>query len=95
MKNLVVSCFFLSFIASCASTGDVSQWQGASFGSVIEEYGTPNSYLKLSDGSKVVEYDNSASAHLSGNYCSLTFMLDRANKVLGAKANGNGINCVN
>lgn len=94
MKNIAVSGFFMIFVASCASNGDVSHWQGESLGSLIEEYGTPNSFLRLNDGNKVVEYDKYSSGQLAGNFCSLTFMVDRQNKILGAKAQGNGINCV-
>ncbi|MEW6991350.1 hypothetical protein AADZ91_11740 [Colwelliaceae bacterium 6441] len=94
MKNLVVSSFFMVFVASCASNGDVSHWQGQSLGTLIEEYGTPNTFLKLDDGNKIIEYDIAKTTQLAGNYCSLTFMLDRQNTILGAKALGNGNNCM-
>jgi len=82
------------FVASCASNGNVSQWQGESLGSLIAEYGTPNTFLKLADGNKVVEYDKYNSEHLAGNFCSLTFMVDRRNRISGAKMQGDGTNCV-
>jgi len=93
MKNMVLCCFFMLSIVSCASNGDVSHWQGESLGNLIAEYGPPDTFLKLSDGNKVIEYDKYSSQHLAGNFCSLTFMLDRHNKILGAKTQGNGTNC--
>ncbi|MCO4798576.1 MAG: hypothetical protein KC484_05155 [Colwelliaceae bacterium] len=94
MKNLVVSSFFMIFVASCASNGDVSHWQGESLGSLIAEYGTPDGFLKLDDGNRIVEYGNDNLAHTAGNFCSLTFMIDHRNRILGAKALGNGNNCI-
>ncbi len=94
MKNVVVSCFFMIFVASCASNGDVSHWQGESFSDLIAEYGTPNSFLKLGDGNRIVEYDKYSSQHLAGNFCSLTFIVDRQNRISGSKMVGNGKNCV-
>ncbi len=82
------------FVASCASNGDVSHWQGESLGTLIAEYGTPDTFLKLNDGNKVIEYDKYSSEHLAGNFCSLTFMVDRRNRISGAKAQGNGADCV-
>lgn len=82
------------FVASCASNGDVSHWHGESLGSLIQEYGTPDTFLKLDDGNKVIEYDKATSTHLAGNFCSLTFMVDRSNRISGAKRLGNGNDCV-
>ncbi|MDO6428772.1 hypothetical protein Q4489_17320 [Thalassotalea sp. 1_MG-2023] len=95
MKNIVVSSFFMIFVASCASNGDVSHWHGESLGTLIEEYGTPQTFLKLEDGNKVIEYDGATALHKAANYCSLTFMIDRQNKILGASRQGNGTNCSN
>lgn len=93
MKNLIVGSFFMIFVAGCASTEDVSNWQGESLSALIEKYGTPDSFLKLNDGSKVLEYDKATSRHLAGNFCSVTFMVDNQNKILGASRQGNGQNC--
>lgn len=93
MKNVVISSIFMIFVASCASNGNVSQWQGESLGSLIEQYGTPDSFLKLEDGNRIIEYDKSNSMHVAGNFCSLTFMVDSSNRISGAKAFGNGNNC--
>ena len=94
MKNVVISSFFMIFVASCASNGDVSHWQGESLGSLIQQYGTPDTFLKLEDGNRIVEYDKTNSIHIAGNFCSLTFMVDRSNRISGAKALGNGSNCI-
>ncbi|WP_286233003.1 hypothetical protein [Thalassotalea sediminis] len=93
MKNLAVCSFFMIFVASCASNGDVSHWHGESLGTLIEEYGTPNTFLKLDDGNKVIEYDGATALHKTTNYCSLTFMVDKQNRILGASRQGNGTNC--
>ena len=94
MRNTIVVSFFMIFVASCASNGSVSHWQGESLGTLIAEYGTPDSFLKLDDGNRIVEYDKDTSVHLAGNFCSLTFMVDRRNRISGVKSNGNGMNCV-
>ncbi len=82
------------FVASCASNGDVSHWQGESLGTLIAQYGTPDSFLKLDDGNRVVEYDKITSTHVNGNFCSLTFMIDHRNRIMGAKSLGDGNNCI-
>ncbi len=82
------------FVAGCASNGSVSHWQGESLGNLIAEYGTPHSFLKLGDGNKIVEYDNNGSQQLAGNFCSITFIIDRQNRISGANTQGNGTNCV-
>jgi len=94
MKNVIISSFFVIFVASCASNGDVSHWQGESLGNLIQEYGTPDTFLKLNDGNKVIEYDKTTSQHLAGNFCSMTFLIDRRNRIAGAQRSGNGINCI-
>jgi len=90
-----ICCIFsLFFVASCASNGSVSQWQGEPLSRLIEEYGTPDTFLRLDDGNKVVEYDRETSQHMAGNFCSLTFIVDSRNQIFGAQKIGNGINCV-
>lgn len=93
MKNVVISSIFMIFVASCASNGNVSHWQGESLSSLIEQYGTPDSFLKLEDGNRIIEYDKSNALHVAGHFCSLTFMVDSSNRISGAKAFGNGNNC--
>jgi len=93
MKNICSIIFSLLFIASCASNGEVSHWQGESLSDLIAEYGTPDTFLKLDDGNKVVEYDLATSQHLAANFCSMTFIVDRNNHIFGAKKTGNGSNC--
>lgn len=93
MKNSILVVFFMFFVAGCASNGDVTHWQGESLSALIEKYGTPDSFLKLNDGSKVLEYDKATSRNLAGNFCSVTFMVDSQNKILGASRQGNGQNC--
>jgi len=93
MKNSVTSIFFMMFLSSCASNGTVTHWQGDSLVNLIAEYGTPDSFIKLNDGNKIVEYDQYSSDTLAGSFCSLTFMVDRQNRISGAKRQGNGINC--
>ena len=94
MRKLAVICFSLIFVASCASNGSVSQWHGETLGTLIGEYGTPDSFLKLEDGHKVVEYDKNVSTHLAGSFCSLTFIVDHRNLIAGASKQGNGSNCM-
>ncbi len=94
MKNVVISCFFMIFVASCASNGGVSHWQGESLGSLIQEYGPPDTFLKLNDGNKVIEYDSATSQHLAGNFCSMTFYVDQRNRIAAATVLGDGSNCM-
>lgn len=93
MKKLIGIIFSLLFIASCASNGEVSQWQGETLNDLIAEYGWPDTFLKLSDGNRVIEYDASTSQHLAGDFCSLTFIVDKSNHIFGAQKVGNGNNC--
>lgn len=93
MKNFAIICFSMVFVASCASNGSVSQWQGEPLGAIIEKYGTPDSFLKMEGGNKVLEYNKSYSSHLAGNFCSLIFMVDQTNKISAATKQGDGQNC--
>lgn len=94
MKKISSIIFSLLFIASCASNGEVSQWQGESLSDLIAEYGKPDTFLKLSDGNRVVEYDRSTSQQLAGNFCSVTFIVDSNNHIFGVQKIDNGSNCV-
>ncbi|GHF97819.1 hypothetical protein [Thalassotalea marina] len=93
MKKFLAVCFSLVFVASCASNGSVSHWHGEPLGAIIEKYGTPDSFLKMDDGNKVLEYNKAYSSHLAGNFCSLIFMVDRSNKISAATKQGDGHNC--
>ena len=95
MKNIAVSIITTILLCSCSSQPTVSQWQGESLGTLIAEYGTPASFLKLDDGNKVIQFHYSSTAKLAGNYCQLTFMIDGANRVLGVNGQGNGVSCNN
>jgi hypothetical protein len=94
MKNILLAIFFSSALVACSSTNDVDYWQGESLASVIQTYGTPATFLRLDDGNKILEFHHSSTIQIANNYCSLTFMVDRGNKVLGAKGQGNGKNCL-
>ena len=94
MQKIFISFIALLLLASCASNGDVSHWQGQKLGTLIQEYGKPDTFLRLDDGNKIVEYDRSSTNKLAANICSLTFFIDRANYIKGAKAHGNGSNCL-
>ena len=93
MQKALTSIALLWLLASCASNGDVSHWQGQKLSTLIEQYGKPNTFLRLDDGNKIVEYDSSSNTHLTANVCSLTFFIDRTNRIKGANAQGNGTNC--
>lgn len=95
MKNIVVSFTVVILLCACSSQPKITNWQGESLGSLIEEYGTPASFLKLDDGNKVIQFHYDSTAKLAGNYCQLTFMIDNNNKVLGVNGQGNGISCIN
>lgn len=95
MKNIAVSFIIIILLCSCSSKPEVVHWQGESLGSLIAEYGTPASFLKLEDGNKVIQFHYTSAEKLAGNYCQLTFMIDGANKVLGVNGQGNGVSCSN
>jgi hypothetical protein len=93
MLKTYLSLSAVLLLCSCSSSNTVSQWQGESLGSLIEEYGTPANYLKLEDGNKVIEFHYASTEKLAGNSCQLTFMVDNTNRVLGVNSLGNGVNC--
>lgn len=79
---------------ACATKGGVSHWRGESLSSLIEIYGTPDSFLKLGDGSKVLEYDKGKINHITREFCTVTFFIDPKNRIKGVKGHGNGTNCL-
>jgi hypothetical protein len=95
MKSIVVSLIAIFLFCSCSSQPPLANWRGESLGSLIAEYGTPVSFLKLNDGSRVVQFHFASTKKLAGNYCQLTFMIDGANKIQGVNGQGNGVSCVN
>jgi len=77
----------------CSSSPNLKSWRGEPMTKLIESYGTPDSFLKLGDGSKVIEYEQASIAHISSGFCTLTLFIDHRNLVKGVKLHGNGINC--
>jgi len=93
MKNFCLTSFFITILIGCSSqTHDIAQWKGESLTRLIEVYGAPANFLKLSDGNRVIEFHHSIN-ELSGNTCTLSFMVDRSNKILGGHASKGKSNC--
>ncbi|NQZ83928.1 MAG: hypothetical protein HRT52_23285 [Colwellia sp.] len=93
MKNFCLTLLFITLLMGCSSqTHDIAHWKGESLSQLIEVYGAPANFLKLSDGNRVIEFHHSINK-LSGNTCTLSFMLDRENKVLGGHATNGKSNC--
>jgi len=95
MKINMLLVGFAIFAFGCSSSPNMKNWRGEPMSKLIESYGTPDSFLKLGDGSKVIEYEKDSLVHVSKDFCTLTLFIDHRNLVKGVKLHGNGIGCKN
>ena len=89
-RVVTVLALVLLPLAACADWAGVSSsWQGRSLDQLVTVWGPPQAIYEMDDGRKAVSFAHQRFIAGTSYYCTATFNIDPANRIVSSSIDGN------
>ena len=89
MKLATIAILPLALAISACATDRIGAWAGQPVSTLILAWGPPTREATLSDGQRVIAYEQSYQINATSYYCTATFRVDQMGAITNPTVDGN------